>query len=492
MTRAWNYLKQHPELAWLAAIMLLSTALRLAFLHEPFERDEGQYASIAQEILRGGLPYRDAIEIKPPGTFYLYALAISLFGASTEGIRIFTALYALGTLLAVYGVARLVAGRAAGLWAALVFGIFSTFPLLQGSSSNTEVFLVLPLVAGVWCLLKAAQTGERSFLCWCGLCGALAMLIKPVALPVLAMEVLLLPWLPRQGERAKACALDLVALVWPMVACALATLLYFSSQGALGDLLYWTVEFPRRYRSSEALGPPLLFTLAILASTFLVPVLLGIPSALWLAVKKRGIVGVHLVLMILAAWLAIVLPGKYFPHYFITMVPFLAVPAGVALAGIARLPRVRAGLVSLLVLAAFAFSVQQNYRFYLSFSPETVSVNKYGRIFVDSLDVARYLRQHTVAQDYIFQWGLEPELYFLADRRCPNPFLVSLVPGWSSDPEQAVLRLKRSLLEKKPAYIVLQSEWANQVGIEEVSRYLDDKCTKEADIAYATIFRCSR
>ena len=60
-----NYLKRHPEYVWLAAILTLSTLLRLAFLHEPFEMDEGQYAGIAQEILRVvspiGMPWRSSL-----------------------------------------------------------------------------------------------------------------------------------------------------------------------------------------------------------------------------------------------------------------------------------------------------------------------------------------------------------------------------------------------------------------------------------------------
>ena len=187
MTKASHYLKEHPETFWLICILAISTLLRLAFLHEPFDRDEGQYATIAQTILRGGLPYRDAIEIKPPGTFYLYALAIGLFGATTEAVRIFTALYSLLTIIAVFGVARLISGIRSGLCAALVYGAYSTIPQLQGNC-NTEVFLVLPMTAGVWFFLKASETNKRSYFFCVGICSALAMLIKPVALPVVVLQ----------------------------------------------------------------------------------------------------------------------------------------------------------------------------------------------------------------------------------------------------------------------------------------------------------------
>ena len=493
MTKAFNYLKEHPEVIWLTAILAISTLLRLAFLHEPFDRDEGQYATIAQEILRGGLPYRDAIEIKPPGAFYLYALAIGLFGATTEAVRIFTALYAMLTVIAVYGVARQIAGARAGLCAALIYGIYSTFPRLQGNS-NTEVFLVLPMTAGVWCFLKAIDTKKRPYLYGVGLCAALAMLIKPVALPVVALEFLLIPFFRSGAGRTRESALDLAAFLLPIAACAMATIAYFFLRGGLDDLFYWTVEFPRRYKDAEILlTPTLAAVLQYLRSVLAVPALLGIPAGLWLAVTKRTIPGILPFLLILAVSWAIALPGKNFPHYFIMIIPFLAIPAGIGLVFITRMHRLPACLALILVFGAVVFSVWKNYKFYTVYSPEQVSTATYGSTtFVDSVGVARYLREHTRPEDNIFQWGFEPELYFLADRRCPNPCLVSFLPGWSKDPQQTINKMKQSLIDNKPAYMILQPEWSNYEGIYEVNEYVRKNCYEETKMGYALIFRCSR
>ncbi len=486
-----NYLKKHPEYLWLAAILTLSTLLRLAFLHEPFEMDEGQYAGIAQEILRGGLPYRDAIEIKPPGAFYLYALAITTFGATTEAIRIFTALYAGMTLLAVYAVTRALSGVRGALWGALIFGVYSTFPLLQGSGCNTEVFLLLPLTAGAWFFITAADQGKRSYLHGAGLCAGIALLIKPVALPLVALQLLLILFLPPATGRIKSAALNLAAFILPLGLCALATFSYFFLKGGLDDLLYWTFEFPRHYRESGAGGLTPAKALNYLASSLLVPALLGLPSALWLGVTRRTMAGIFPLALLLAASLAVTLPGKYFPHYFITLLPFLAIPGGVGLGRILEMTGVPRILALLILLAAVALSVEKNYKFYVVYSPETVSLRKYGvPLFVESAAVARYLREHTRPDEYIFQWGMAPELYFLADRRFPNPFLGSLVPGWSRNPDRAAETLLQSLNQKRPAYLVVQPECADFRGEKEVSSYLQTNCSEETRIGYAILFRC--
>jgi 4-amino-4-deoxy-L-arabinose transferase-like glycosyltransferase len=487
-----SYLKKHPETFWLIAILALSTLLRLAFLHEPFDRDEGQYATIAQTILRGGLPYRDAIEIKPPGIFYLYALAISLFGATTESVRMFTALYSMLTAGAVYGVARHLSGARAGLWAALLYGVYSTIPLLT-ANSNSEVFLVLPMTAGVWCFLKAMDDRKRSYLCGAGLCAALAMLIKPVALPVVALELLLVPFFRSGIGRLKASALDLAAFLFPIAACALVTIAYFSLRGGLDDLLYWTVEFPRRYKDAEIFATPTLASVSWhLRSVLVVPALLGIPAAVWLAATRRTVAGLLPLLLILAVSVAIALPGKNFPHYFFMIIPFLAIPGGIGLVLVTRMPRVPACLALLVVCGACVYSAGKNYPFYTVYSPEQVVTASYGTTtFAYSVKVARYLREHTRPDDYIFQWGFEPELYFLADRRCPNPYLVHFLPGWSKDPQQAISTLKQSLIDKKPAYIILQPEWSDFEGIFEVNEYVRKNCYEEKRLGYAVIFRCS-
>jgi 4-amino-4-deoxy-L-arabinose transferase-like glycosyltransferase len=480
MTKSVSYLREHREIIWLLAILALSTLLRLAFLHEPLDRDEGQYAAIAQEILRGGLPYRDAIEIKPPGAFYLYALAIWLLGATPEALRLFTACYAMGTVVAVYGVTRQLGGVRAGLVAALIYGFYAPFPLLQGSSSNTEVFLVLPMTAGIWFLLRARASGLRSQLGWSGLCAALTLVIKPSALPVVALQVLLLPWIRPAGERLKRLFRDLAAFLLPQFACAAALFGYFYLRGGLEDLLYWTVTFPSSYRGSAIAGPSLEVALMYLRSTLFFPVLAGIPAAIALAATRRNLPGVLPLLLIVAATLGIALPGKYFPHYFIMLLPFLAVSGGIGITRLANASRARAAGAGLVLLVAFGYSVWRNYPVFATLTPEQVSAYKYSdKSFAQSVGIARYLREHTTPEEYIFQWGFEPELYFLADRRSPTPYLVSIAPEWSPEPAAAILKLEQGLREKKPAYIVLQPDWADHGGSFEVNQYLKLHCYEE-------------
>ena len=66
-------------IGWLL-VAALACVLRAPVAALPFERDEGEYAYIAQRWLAGDVPYRDAFDQKPPGVFLFYAAAFAVGG----------------------------------------------------------------------------------------------------------------------------------------------------------------------------------------------------------------------------------------------------------------------------------------------------------------------------------------------------------------------------------------------------------------------------
>src|SRR5262245_23897843 len=75
-----------PILLLAALVFVLFRALAV---NVPLERDEGEYAYIAQRMLQDGeVPYRDNFNQKPPGVFVAYLLPIGLFGKSIAAIHV--------------------------------------------------------------------------------------------------------------------------------------------------------------------------------------------------------------------------------------------------------------------------------------------------------------------------------------------------------------------------------------------------------------------
>lgn len=485
-----RHINKHREIILLVLIVAAAFSLRMFFLHEPFERDEGWYGTIAQEILHGGIPYRDAIDQKPPGVFYLYAVGMALFGHTPEAVRIFTALYASVTLLAVYWLARRLAGEVAGLCAGAVCAFVSSAPLLQASSSNSEVFLVLPLMLSACAFVAGYQRKSLLLLAASGFCAGLAMLIKPVALPYLLL-LAAFSLLFNRNEGVKGAGKSVLVFLLPSVLLALFTLLYFYANGAFAEFMYWNVTVPLKYSRGGVgvKGFSLQFTLNYLRSELIFPALLSLPAFVWLLGFKRSLPAILTALLLPVSCLAVLMPGMNFPHYYIQLVPFMSVLSGVTLALVIEGKRLLFWCAAPAIAGLFTYYVSNDYRFYLKLTPEQVSVTKYGDKFAKSVHVARYLQQRTTATDYIFQWGFEPELYFLSQRRTPVPYISSTILQNMENPEAAVRNMIAVLAAKKPKYIVIQPEWAQWDGYPELLRFMIYRYQFETVVGYAQIYR---
>src|SRR5882762_9918391 len=80
--------------AWIVVglTVLFVLAVRVRLRDMPLERDEGEYAYAGQLILQGVPPYKEAYNMKLPGTYAAYALIMAVFGRSPAGIHLGLAL----------------------------------------------------------------------------------------------------------------------------------------------------------------------------------------------------------------------------------------------------------------------------------------------------------------------------------------------------------------------------------------------------------------
>ncbi len=105
------------------AVMLVAFGVAAAgSLFYPFGRDQGIFAWVADQIVAGGVPFRDAWDQKGPATHYTYALIQLVFGRGLWGVRVFDLLAVAATQWAIIALVRPRASWFAALTSALVFG----------------------------------------------------------------------------------------------------------------------------------------------------------------------------------------------------------------------------------------------------------------------------------------------------------------------------------------------------------------------------------
>src|SRR4051812_39857013 len=120
--------------AWIivGATILLVFAIRVRLRQMPLERDEGEYAYAGQLILQGVPPYKDAYNMKLPGTYAAYAVIMAVFGQSASGIHIGVAIINAGSILLIFLIGRKILDQPAGVTAAISYALLSTSPSVLG------------------------------------------------------------------------------------------------------------------------------------------------------------------------------------------------------------------------------------------------------------------------------------------------------------------------------------------------------------------------
>lgn len=189
-SRGTRWFSRHRVWLVLGLTLLLVIVVRVRLREMPLERDEGEYAYAGQLILHGVPPYKDAYNMKLPGTYAAYALVMAVFGQTPAGIHIGLLPVNLASILLMFFIGRRLLDEVTGLVAAVAFALLSLSPSVLGLCAHATHFVVLPALAGILLLLKALRpaSGARdkpstlnpqlSILALSGLLFGIAFLMK--------------------------------------------------------------------------------------------------------------------------------------------------------------------------------------------------------------------------------------------------------------------------------------------------------------------------
>ena len=412
-----------------ALVVLLCFYVRVRLLSVPLERDEGEYAYFAQLMLRGIPPYLQAYTMKLPGVSFMYALSMLVFGQTAGGIHLGLLIANALTILMVFFLARRLFDPATALTAAAAYAVLSLSQGVFGVFAHATHFVVLFALAGYLLLLKALDNRRAVTLLCSGLCFGMAILMKQHGVFFAVFALLYLLWerrksLPGAWQRLTGDSLLFAAAVLvPFGVCCLVLLMY----GTFDKFWFWTFQYAREYASN------LPFSKGVANFQGLFGTISQTTVFLWLAAgggllllfadreNRKG--RVFATGLLIFSFLAIT-PGLYFRrHYFIMLLPAIALLVGVA-AGSARNILARRGMgrfswvIPVLVFSAVAgYTVYREREFSFSMTPYEASRTTYGgNPFPESLQVARYLREHSSPDDRIAVLGSEPQIFFYSGR----------------------------------------------------------------------------
>lgn len=446
--------------------------LSLPLLTRDLWIDQGMYATVADTMLSGGVAYRDAWEMRPPGGFFAFYLAFLLFGRSIAAIHV---LEILSLAAACAGLVHLGErrwnSRAGGLWAALLLP-FLVLPF-GPNSAEPEAFQ-LPLLVWAWALWPVERDGERLWgrCLGAGLLLSGVLLLKTTALAWVA--VFLVDRLIADARRPGA----LDKLRWTTVTAAaialpwLAMLAYYTLRGAFAPLWDALVAAPRGYVASSLARPladqardtwnqvhwvinPLEW--AMIAAGLVLAWRAGRTEALrWIA--------------LLAAAIAIpALQGKHWGYHYLVLAPFAAtapILAGIPFSDPVTVSKAAARFrkaLALLPALAIAWRAPASFDSWSALrTPATDAaapeIPGFGQPWPSARTVGRHLRSSTSPEDRVFIWGDSALVYFFADRRLAGryPLLIHVMAPWFG-PDR-LTSLVESLDRERPKAILVGPE----------------------------------
>ncbi len=333
---------------WLTMIAVAVVTRLPALLYPRAIDDEAVYGVVARVMLAGGLPYHDAIERKPPLLFVVYWAVFRLFGAyNWLALHAVATAWVLLTMAGLFVLARRLGGRRAGLMAALAYALVQPWATAKNLAFNGEMLMNLPLVWAYALVLPRCHRRVATAALAGALLGTAFLLKQPAAIAAVPLGLALLGaplW--RKEARWNGAIRQAAALAAGFASVVAVTAAILWQYGLLGEAWYWTMadhSVPHVFWQHAAQHSALFLLFAL---PLVVPLLAWQPL-------RRAWRDSEAEMFTVLGWLAVSVVGaaaggRFYPHYYIQIVPPLAVLAGVAYARVDDLAGVlRARWVSL-------------------------------------------------------------------------------------------------------------------------------------------------
>lgn len=454
----------------LALVLAVVAYIRIRLLQAPLERDEGEYAYMGQLLLNGAPPYVHAYSMKLPGVSIVYALFMALFGQTPFGVHMGLLIVNGICILLVYLLALRLFDRDAAFPAAASCAALSLSEFVYGIFAHATHFVVLFSLAGFILLLRPGSKGRTLLLFVSGLCFGLAFIMKQPAALLIVFALLYLAWIwyKRHESDRKASIMGIALFLFGVIVPYAFIALWVFKAGAFENFWFWTVTYVREYASGQTAAQGLSTlgrTFPLIVKPQLMLWVLSAAGAFFLAAKRgRCTNRLFIVGLLFFSFLA-VCSGFYFRwHYFILILPAIALLAGAACTAIGDMPIVvrngneslRRLIPAVLVMTAIGYGLYQERSFFFRLTPLEASIATYGTSpFIAAMEIGRYINEHTNDTDQIAVLGSEPEIYFYAGRLSATGYIYmySLMEN-QPHAERMQMEAIREIEASRPKYCV--------------------------------------
>jgi hypothetical protein len=455
---------------WLLVLVVLVfiASVRLRLLDMPLERDEGEYAYAGQLILQGVPPYELVYNMKLPGTYYVCALGVAVFGQTSAGIHLTLLVANALAIVFVFLLGRALFGVTAGLVACASYGIMSLSPSVLGLAAHATHFVVVFALAALWLMWRADKDDRPKLWFLSGLLYGLAFLMKQQGFCFCLFGVLFLVWRSVADKSILSAAFARRAMVFTAGIFLPFALQCFASfiAGDFASFWFWTFSYAKWYAAYQPLQDGIKALAWHLQDSwsvslgFWILLVLGLPLAWFNGAARRPLIFVALLWLCSFVGTA---TGLYFrDHYFILLLPAFALLVGAAVDSMCRVSwfplhgRIVRIIPVCLFLLVVGWSVLHERSMFFELTPVMAVQSIYrANPFAEAQVTGTYVREHSAPDERIAVIGSEPEIYFYARRSSVTGYIYTYP---MMEPHSAAVAMQRDMIwqiqTNHPSYLL--------------------------------------
>jgi hypothetical protein len=450
-------------------ILVLAVLQQANPLNTKLGRDSGIYLYVSNTFLKGGLPYVSAMETKPPGIFFIDALALWIGKGTRWGVWLVEFVF----LILTTGVSFYLFYRQFGFGPALVGSVVWLSGLnltLEGGNLTEEYSLLFGFSALL--LWIVSENSSRRF--WLdvgiGLCTGFSALLRPNNVGVQFAIILAIVFFHVSNKQFRILFIRLFVIGGIALIPWIIAGLYFYIRGAFTEFLNASIVYNLFYTGGNfSLRNSLIGGAGSLGFLFGIGTI-GYFVAISYLQKKEEFESMQpfLLWLVLDGILEVIfssLSGKSFQHYYICWLPFIGSATAVLTYFVfpnfcqwsAKYPIGFTWLSIVIVLLWYPNLTVG----YIESSGRLLFSQEKNAQYSDP--VVEYVNWRTVPGDFVLVWGGQAGINFLSNRISPTPYIFYPLLAPSPVTDEMSIEYFQSIREHPPGLIVDGSSFSPDI-----------------------------
>jgi hypothetical protein len=425
-------------------------------------RDSGVFLYMGWRILNGELPYRDIWDHKPPIIFYINALGLAITNGSRWGVWMLEFLSLSLAAFIGFKIVQKALGTFPAIFSTLLWLLTLVF-VVEGGNLTTEYTLPLQFAA-LWLSMTVFDKPNPHHWRWLliGSLGATAFFTKQTTIGIWISIILFLVIYRMNSHQINELIFEVLFFFCGVVAVCIVWIAFFGLQGGLPQFWNAAFEFNFVYSSSiislSSRLKPIIAGITPLTQVGLLQFAgIGYLLGLLLVCFKRDIVRSWLPLLVIGLFnlpielLLISVSGKTYPHYYMTILPglalFTAIPFWTIFSSqlLDDIPYTAKYALTVGIIGVFLYTS------FNQFKTKVISFRDVNRQY----PIVSTIELNTSPEDTVLMWGAEASINYFSQRRSPTRYVYQYplyTQGYTD--EQMIVEFLDDLILKRPRLII--------------------------------------